>query len=246
MPGPDPPPMKQCRLEHRLALLVGLLVPQWACEGTSPELSDDDGALGGASGEPLSPPYELSECETFEPVFATDVEDFSFGEGQSFGQDKFPEIALGPPQGRGINAGSLDVVSLGHGGTVTVSFEGRVIIDGEGTDLIVFENAFEAGEGSGDLFIEPGIVAVSEDGVIWHEFPCAAEKAPWAGCAGLEPVTFDGSEGAVFEPASAGGDRFDLADLGVSEARFVRVRDAPEDDHVFDLDSIAVINGRCE
>jgi hypothetical protein len=207
---------------------------------------DDDVSPAGAGGEATLPPYELSECETFEPVFATDVEDFSFGDGQDFGQDMFPDIVLGPPKGGGQTGGSLDVASLGEGGTVIVSFEDRVIVDGEGADLIVFENAFEVGEGSGEFFVEPGIVAVSEDGEIWHEFPCAADEAPWTGCAGLEAVTFDGSEGAVFEPASAGGDRFDLADVGISEARFVRVSDAPDDEHVFDLDAVAIVNGRCE
>lgn len=245
--GQITPPMNYwpC-FRFRFVRLAGLSILQCACAGTPPEENGDEVPLGGAGGDLPSPPYELSACETFEPVFATDVEDFIFGDGQNFGQDMFPGVVLGPPQGGGQHNGSLDVVSLGNEGSVIVSFEDRVIVNGEGDDFIVFENAFEARESSGEFFVEPGIVAVSEDGETWHEFSCAADAAPWTGCAGLEPVIFNGNEGTVFEPASAGGDRFDLADLGLSEARFVRVSDAPDDDHVFDLDALAIINGRCE
>jgi hypothetical protein len=56
------------------------------------------------------------------------------------------------------------------------------------------------------------------------------------------------------DPAVAGGDAFDLADLGVASARYVRLDDRTEeftgsgspcngDKAGFDLDAIAVVNG---
>ena len=51
---------------------------------------------------------------------------------------------------------------------------------------------------------------------------------------------------AVFaDPATAGGDPFDLADVGLTWARYVRVTDRPGDGLVFDLDAIAIVNPSC-
>jgi hypothetical protein len=51
------------------------------------------------------------------------------------------------------------------------------------------------------------------------------------------------------DPAVAGGDPFDLADLaggaGVSEARYVRITDRSDLPGDFDLDAVAVVHGRC-
>ena len=59
---------------------------------------------------------------------------------------------------------TTDVVSLGDGGSVVVTFE-RPIRNGEGPDFAVFENSFD------DSFLELAFVEVSSDGVHFVRFP---------------------------------------------------------------------------
>src|SRR5215472_3193032 len=118
--------------------------------------------------------------------FADAVVSFSPGMGAGFGADKLPGIVLGPPQGGGELSGSLDVVSLGNDGVITLSFDLPVICDGPGADLTVFENAFHSGSIDGPLFAEYGIVAVSQDGVHFVEFPY--DPTTHVGLAGQTPV----------------------------------------------------------
>ena len=56
-----------------------------------------------------------------------------------------PGIVEGPPVGGGTDHGSTDVVSLGSGGSIVVSFAPNAIVDGPGADFIVFENPFWIG-----------------------------------------------------------------------------------------------------
>ena len=87
---------------------------------------------------------EEEECDpvVYDPnPFITEVVEVEFGDGAGFGQDQFPSIVYGPPLGAGPNSGSLDVVSLGMNGFIVVDFD-QMIVDGEGPDLIVFENVF--------------------------------------------------------------------------------------------------------
>ena len=182
------------------------------------------------------------------PRFATVVVQASYGPGQSYGQDFMPEIVLGPPDGGGCCTGSLDVVSLGNGGSIVLGFDGNGIVDGPGIDLVVFENAFDAGGGT---FAEAATVSVSDDGQTWHAFPCEATEAPWGGCAGVTPVYLTASDVAAdgsFDPATAGGDGFDLADLGVERARWVKITDRADIEGfegVFDLDAVGIVNAAC-
>lgn len=101
-------------------------------------------------------------------------------------------------------------------------------------------------------FADPGRVSVSQDGVTWYEFPCSLTTNPalgifYPGCAGVYPVLSNandpntphasiptaGSIGALIgqplipppTPGGAGGDSFDLADLGLGWARYVRIVD---------------------
>ena len=74
--------------------------------------------------------------------YATEVVDVVFGDNAGFGQEEFPEIVFGPPDGRGNSSGSLDVLSLGAGGEIVLGFGDRAIVDGPGPDFIVFENSF--------------------------------------------------------------------------------------------------------
>jgi hypothetical protein len=194
-----------------------------------------------------------SEAEPRDPRFAVDVVAFEPGAGAGFGMDRFPDVVLGPPRGSGAVRGSTDVLSLGRTGSIVVEL-GQTVIDGDGPDFIVFENAFFVA-GTRTVFADPGFVAVSEDGAAFTELPCAATEAPgYDGCAGVEPVYADadpdeGNGVDAFDPIEAGGDAFDLADFGVARARFVRIRDSGEgpmmggDNEGFDLDAIGVLHG---
>lgn len=182
---------------------------------------------------------------TTDPRFVASVVDFQPGTHAGFGQDRMPQVVLGPPQGGGRNQGGLDVVSLGTGGTITVEF-GVDAVDGPGADFIVFENAFVAGNTT-VVFAEPGQVEVSADGSAWAAFPCEPGSAPYAGCAGTRPVlASDANPVDITDPTVAGGDAFDLADVGMDRARFLRITDrsnpALADTAGFDLDAAVVIH----
>jgi hypothetical protein len=204
-------------------------------------------ATTGADGRSASDAGTGSDGETPEPAFAAEVIRFEPGEGGGYGADALPEVVLGPPRGGGLHTGSTDVLSLGLGGTIVVRLE-RAAEDGPGPDLLVFENPFEAGN---LVFVEPGHVAVSADGEHFVEFPCDPASEPYEGCAGVRPVyaNADDPEADPTNPARAGGDPFDLADLPeeVGAVRFVRIRDSGIDHGHggntvgFDLDAVAVV-----
>ncbi len=184
------------------------------------------------------------------PSFAAELVDVTYGDGAGFGQDDAPGIILGPPHGGGCCLGSLDVLSLGNGGSITVGFLETRIVDGEGPDLVVFENAFLAGGDPDAPFVELGTVEVSADGDAWHAFPCTAVEAPYGTCAGVTPVHANPDENDIdpLDPAVSGGDLFDLADVGLREARWVRIVDRPDQTGfagIFDLDAVGVLHGRC-
>ncbi|MBN1772286.1 MAG: cell surface protein [Deltaproteobacteria bacterium] len=206
----------------RAALAAGLLAAATACL-----VEGDDGA-------PCDP-------------HAVRVVSFAPGPGAGFGAAELPGIVLGPPSGGGAERGSTDVVSLGVGGEIVLELGGAGILDGPGADLLVFENAFYAGGDPTRPFVEPGVVGVSADGTTFVEFPCGG-AAPWEGCAGRAPVFAAPGNGIdPADPAAAGGDAFDLADLGLSSARFVRVRDrglgpAFPDTAGFDLDAVVAVH----
>jgi hypothetical protein len=169
--------------------------------------------------------------------FADAVVDFVPGEGAGFGEESLPDIVLGPPLGKGPDAGSEDVLTLGAGGQIILEFTDRELVDGEGVDLLVFENPFPG-------WVEPGIVGVSQDGKTWSEWTCDPES--YASCAGVEAVLShpDNCIDATV-PEEAGGDGFDLAELGMVRARFVRIRDAgTSGPGGFDLDAIAIVHGQ--
>lgn len=213
------------------------------------------GAAGEASGAPTcthEPSKAEFSCEGEAAQFASYVVDHAFGPGQSNGQDDFPDLVLGPPEGGGCCQGAIDsVVSLGNGGWVTLGFEGNAIVDGPGPDFIVFENAFYVGGNRTNVFAELATVAVSDDGQHWVEFPCTANHAPYGHCAGWHPTLANAANNDLdpTDPAVAGGDAFDLRDVCLSQARFVRITDRPDLnaslDGVFDLDAVAIVNGAC-
>jgi hypothetical protein len=183
--------------------------------------------------------------------FAIAVTALRLGEGGGRGADLLPDVVLGPPRGAGLRRGSTDTLSLGRGGSITLEL-GAPAVDGPGVDFLVFENAFLVGGDPATPYAEPAVVEVSADGETWLAFPCAATDYPaLPGCAGVRPVLANADDPSVDprDPEAAGGDGFDLAAIGATRARFVRITDvgtgradgAGTDG--FDLDAIAVVHG---
>ena len=197
--------------------------------------------------------FVCAAAPAFGGPFADFVASFTPGTGAGFGADQLPGIVLGPPHGGGEVQGSLDVLSLGNDGVIVLGLDSPVICDGPGADLTVFENPFHAGSPDGPIFAEYGIVAVSQDGVNFVTFPY--DPVTHVGLAGQNPVLSNPDNGiSPLDPSVSGGDQFDLADVGLSWAKYVRITDpgASIDDpgnHVppgtqagFDLDAIAALH----
>jgi len=191
---------------------------------------------------------------------------------------ELPGIVLGPPGDSLPTQGSTSTVSLGRGGSITLRFTDNVIVDGPGPDFIVFENAFFKGSvpasptSTCNVFAEPGRVEVSADGFTWAAYPYDAsslalvgqDQTPCSaipllhGLAGLTP-TFTGNWTVPDDPGAwdgggtggvsgAGGDAFDLAEVGLAEVRFVRITDLnlgtgfAGNAEGFDLDAVVALN----
>lgn len=108
-----------------------------------------------------------------------------------------------------------DVVSLGDGGSITLTFD-HPVRDGEGWDFAVFENGFTQ-TGSATGFLELAFVEVSSDGVNFFRFPAvsltptATQVGPFAW---IDPTNLHNLAGKYVQ---GWGTPFDLSDLaGVS------------------------------
>jgi len=216
-----------------------------ACSSESAPPPPDAGAGGEGGGAPEAVGPEAAA------LYARSVESFSPGEGAGFNQDELPDVVLGPPQGLGTGQGSLDVVSLGSGGEIVLGFGDHDIVDAPGADLIVFENPFWPGGDPSQVFAELGEVSVSEDGETWYAFTCDTSgdgDGHFPGCAGVNPtLAFDANALVPLDPERTGGDAFDLAELGVARARFVKIRDLGTLEPAgttsgFDLDAIGAVH----
>jgi hypothetical protein len=214
--------------------------PDWGSDATS-VVEDAGGAAPrpDAAGEP--------PCENA-MAYASEVVSFEAGANAGYGQADMPGVALGPPLPGSPNSGSLDVVSLGVGGEIILGFGGQTVVDGPGADLIVWENPFWVGGDRDTPFAELGEVAVSFDGETWHAFPCDVTLNDMfdPGCAGWRPrADFDPCERGPLNPEFTGGDAFDLADLGLDEIRFVRIRDLADSGAPpsagFDFDAVGAV-----
>jgi hypothetical protein len=230
-----------------VTMLARLLAPLTLVLACAPVDEPDDGldrhpVLGDC-------PEDMSD-ETPGDPFADCVDEF-LPVGAGYGQDAFPGIVLGPPEaGLDGNAG-LDVLSLGCGGQITLHFAGAGVVDGPGPDLLVFENPFVVGDGT---FVEPARVLVSDDGVDWRAFACDLADDPPRGCAGVALVRANADNALdPADPAEAGGDAFDLAEVGLARARWVRLIDVGEEydpsglwcsgpSGGFDLDAVAAVH----
>ncbi|MGQ0636011.1 MAG: hypothetical protein ACT4QC_15480 [Planctomycetaceae bacterium] len=182
--------------------------------------------------------------------FVDRIVSYELGKGAGHNRDE-PEVVLGPPRGGGKLAPSDHVLSLGRGGTITLEFVDNEVFDGEGPDFLVFENPFlkAPGDDPNVGYFELAKVEVSADGENWKEFPHDRETR--AGCAGWHPVLANADENYInpTDPEAAGGDPFDLKDVGLAVVRFIRITDlenAAGDDGAagFDLDAVAAVHSR--
>jgi hypothetical protein len=191
--------------------------------------------------------------------FITHVVSYSIGPCGGYGRSMMPGVVEGPPMGGGAYAGSTDVLSLGNGGEIIVSFEPNEIVDGPGVDFIVFENPFYLAGTTRVADAEPAQVSVSDDLVTWTSFPCNdTTSSPIDGsfeeCAGVHPVLSNpDNDISPLDPKTAGGDPYDLATIGKKSAKYVRIVDkiiepctpgSEQNEDGFDLDAIAVIHGK--
>lgn len=177
------------------------------------------------------------------------VHSYHFGSSQTFGQDPryFPANVLGVICTTATPtvpcADPCQVVSLGKGGYIALEFD-PPIADGPGVDFIVFENAFRYG--NGQVFDEWMGVEVSQDGQSWVGLPY--DTLTGEGFAGRTPTGCSGCADPIDwqDPAQAGGDAFDLQEVGLAWARYVRVWDAthwqPPDRLSAELDGAVAIH----
>jgi hypothetical protein len=114
-----------------------------------------------------------------------------------------PAKALGQAVGD-----SFDIVSLGDGGQITLTFA-HPIIDSPGDDFAVFENGFI------DTFLELGFVEVSSNGTDFFRFANdSLTPGPVGGFGAVDPTNLQGLAGKYRQGY---GTPFDLAELaGVS------------------------------
>ncbi len=153
--------------------------------------------------------------------------------------------AVGPPMGKGIYEGSLDVVSLQAkeydgsstcGGTIILQFQDNMVVNSEGDDFTIFENAFYIEYDSERRFMEPAIVSVSQDYRNWYQFPFNYVPHYYAdntvnlnnpysyptGFAGITAVfSYNGSPDPR-DPAVSGGDSFDLSAITEKELSWIQ------------------------
>ncbi len=141
----------------------------------------------------------------------------------------FPDNVLGAPSHNATNivpaTSPQDICSLGIGGEIILKFSDNAIINGPGNDFTIFENPFliQFGPRAGQIFAEPGKVAVSKDGINFYEFPF--DSLTLIGCAGLTPTNGNADP---TNPDSSGGDHFDIADVGLDTAYYVKITDVTD------------------
>lgn len=221
--------------------------------------SSDGGALDAGPADQSMPDQGVGDLGGPPLVGAATVEKVTYGAGAGFGQAFMPGVIQGGPQGGGSSGGSQDVLSLGEGGEILLSFGPYDIVDGPGPDFIVFENPMLMGPYQS--FAEPALVGVSAKGTgagDFADFPCDLSKTQgdaqtktWAfpGCAGIKPVLANVKSNAIspVNPLEAGGDAFDLSTLSAKQARYLRLRDAGVSkmgatSRGFDLDAVVLVN----
>lgn len=147
------------------------------------------------------------------------------------GQGSYSDTSLATNAvcGGGSSGGSLDVFQLDaieSGSVIILEWSGRKITNGTGIDFVVYENAFNYGDGT--RFMEPIIVDVRDDisgnycGFAANytngdETVYSNNPALWTNFAGITPVVINQrntvTEAQIFDTSVGGGDGFDLDNL---------------------------------
>ena len=168
-----------------------------------------------------------------------------------FGLKDFPGVVLGEPDGKGPTAGGLDVLSLGAGGEIILSFGDATMANGQGPDFAVYENAaFYVGGDPNKVFAELAEVSVSQNGVDWVTFSYQSdlEGPVWPGCAGGTPTLPCTEAPDGVHLIDCGSDLFDLEDVGLDSANYVRIQNLSQDGSGntagFDLDAVGLLYWR--
>ncbi|MBU1917935.1 hypothetical protein KKF63_07425 [bacterium] len=170
----------------------------------------------------------------------------NLGSNSGFGYANYPNVIFGAP------GGTMDVLSLGYDGNITIELNDFIIVNGEGIDFTIFENPFTGWE-------ECAEVAVSEDGITFFTFVCDQmdddSNGIYDGCAGKSPVSTGLSDNEYLNPAISGGDQFDLDDLDtpIETVKYIMITDiglcgatgsVPSATSAgFDFDAMAIVHG---
>lgn len=147
------------------------------------------------------------------------------GRGQNIGQDSiyFPKNIFNLPR-KTISETVPEsdpnyLCSIGLGGEIIVGWKNFELIDLEGDDLIVFENAF-VNPVTKKIFAEPATISVSQDGITFIDFPFDFQTLQ--GCAGTKPTNGGANP---FDPLSCGGNSFDLSSIGIRRIKYIKIKD---------------------
>jgi len=114
--------------------------------------------------------------------------------------------AFGP-----ASASATDVVSLGDGGSATLTF-GAAIRNGAGADFAVFENGFSFG-GGGIAYLELAYVEVSSDGVNFFRFDATSLTPTVTQVGGFDGLDARNLNNLAGKHVGGWGTPFDLAEL---------------------------------
>ncbi len=194
----------------------------------------------------------VTPIENIHP-FPSQIYSVSYGDNSGFGQKQLPDNIFSAPKGNGHAAGSVDVLSLGNNGTITLSFDDIYIVDGIGNDFTVFENAFGSQIGETVSYTEPAQVSIYDNyNSQWKSYMCSLQdETTLEQCAGILPV-FSNSEMNKIPYQNrdfSGGDSFDLHDLKVFYSDMIQMNDLGmnrlphgSNNAGFDLDALAAIN----
>lgn len=159
-------------------------------------------------------------------TFIDNVVEYNGKELKNFPKEK----AINGVLGNGDQYGSLDVFVIGEANYAIFSCKGKKIINGKGIDIKVFENGFYTNYDKNLMSLDLGIVSVSKDKINWLDFPVSYDKnypqnssKGKKGFIGLNPVYINMNNNFIYPYFNeAGGDGFDLSDLGIAEGDYIK------------------------
>jgi hypothetical protein len=157
-------------------------------------------------------PYTEAGIPSASPLFlgwATGVQ--TFVRGPQTAGTTTPLASFGV-QGNALGPVDGQLVSLGDGGSITLTFAAP-ITNGPGPDFAVFENGFLSG---GRIFAELAHVEVSSDGVHFFEFPSVSLTQTTMQVAGTGTVDATDIYDLAGKHVAGTGTPFDLSEIPLS------------------------------